>query len=285
MSTGLTVFDQLSRSRARLDGRLDLGRGRGVALWFNDRDRVRYENTRLHTVSCYLAHGEESRRLDRGAIRGRPGALCLMPQGSASDWGIGGAFRFVHLYLSDERLRHFIAETLDREPGAVDLADRTFFDDPPLAAIMVGLARACGDGDAIVGEELFHELCHRLLTAPGLADRAARPLRGGLSPHVSRRVIEAMRARLGRPPSLDDLAEVAGLSPFHFQRMFRASHGLSPSAYLEAARVEEAKRLIAAGTGLAEAAVACGWSSQSHFTRAFRAATGATPGAWRRAVA
>ncbi len=254
-------------------------------MWFNDRDRVRYENTRLHTISCYLHGGEESRRLDRGAIRGRPGALCLMPQGSASDWGIGGAFRFVHLYLADERLRHFAAATLDREPGTIELADRTFFDDAPLTAMMAGLARACGDGDPIGAEELYQELCLRLLTTPELVGRSARPARGGLSPHVSRRVIEAMRARLDHPPSLDDLADVAGLSPFHFQRMFRASHGLSPSAYLEAVRVDEAKRLIAGGIGLAEAALACGWSSQSHFTRAFHAVTGTTPGVWRRAVA
>lgn len=284
MSAALSVFDQLSRSRAELVARLDLGRGRGAAVWFNDRDRVRYENTRLHTLSCYLHGGEESRRLDRGAIRGRAGALCLMPQGSRSDWGIGGAFRFVHLYLADDRLRHFVAETLDREPSSVDLPDRTYFDAPGMAATMDRLARACLAGDPIGGAEIVEDLLHALTTDPSLGGRPARPLRGGLAPHVSRRVLEALAADLGRTPSLEELAAIAGLSPFHFQRMFRASHGLTPAGHLEALRVAAAKRAMAAGAGLAETAVACGWSSQSHFTRAFRAATGATPGEWRRAA-
>lgn len=284
MPSTLSVFDQLSRSRAHLHARLDLGRGCGVAIWSNDRDRVRYENTRLHTLSCYLLGGEESRRLDRGAIRGWPGALCLIPQGSGSDWGIGGASRFVHLYLADDRLRHFMSETLDREPNGLDLPDRTFFRAPEMAAAMARLAGTCDEGDAIGAAEIVEELCAGLVTDPELGGRGHRPLRGGLAPHVSRRVLEAMRADLRRTPSLDALAAIAGLSPFHFQRMFRVSHGASPAGHLEALRVEAAKRAMRAGVGLAETADACGWSSQSHFTRAFRIATGTTPGRWRRAV-
>lgn len=284
MSAALSVFDQLSRSAARLHGRLDLGHGRGVAIWTNDSDRVRYENTRLHTLSLYLEGGEESRRMDRGAVRGRPGALCLLPQGSGSDWAIGGRFRFVHLYLSDERLRHFMAETLDREPSRLSLPDLTYYREPGLAAAMTALATCCERDDAFAAESVLAELCHRLLTSPIHVGVEMRPLRGGLSPAVSRRVIERLRSRLDVTPCLDDLAAEAGLSPFHFQRMFRASHGLSPRGFLEATRVAEARRLMRVGVGLAEVASACGWSHQSHFTRAFRAATGLSPGAWRRAA-
>ncbi len=284
MSAALSVFDQLSRSAARLQGRLDVGRGRGVAIWTNDADRVRYENTRLHTLSLYLEGGEESRRMDRGAVRGRPGALCLLPQGSGSDWAIGGRFRFVHLYLSDERLRAFMAETLDREPATLSLPDLTYYREPGLAAAMTALAACCERDDAFAAEAVLADLCHRLLTSPAHGAAAARPLRGGLAPAVSRRAVERLRAGLDAPPSLEDLAAEAGLSPFHFQRMFRVSHGLSPHGFLEAARVAEARRLMWAGVGLAEVASACGWSHQSHFTRAFRAATGLAPGAWRRAA-
>lgn len=283
MTAAQSVFDQLSRSRARLWHRLDVGRGRGAAVWSNDADRVRYDDTALHTLSLYLVGGEESRRIDRGAVRGWAGALTLMPAGSSSDWDIGGRFRFAHLYLDDARLRHFAEATLERDPARVSLADRTYWEDPALAAGMVALARVCEAGDVFAAEGVIAEVCHRLLTAPG-AGTSVRPVRGGLSAAVSRRVTARLRERLDRPASLEDLAAEAGLSPFHFQRMFRASHGLSPRAFLEHLRVEEAKRLMRAGVGLAEVASACGFAHQSHLTRAFRAVVGATPGAWRSAM-
>ena len=284
MAASLSVFDQLSRSRAQLHHRLDLGRGRGAAVWSNEADRVRYENTQLHTLSLYLVGGEESRRMDRGAIRGRPGALCLLPQGSGSDWAIGGAFRFVHLYLADDRLRHFVAETLDREPASLTLADRTYYDEPRLAAALARLAQAVAAADVPRAEGLIEEICHALVTSAANGGRPARPIRGGLAPVALRRALEAMRVRIEAPPSLEELAREAGLSPFHFQRMYRVSRGVTPAAEIEAMRVGEAKRLIAAGVGLAEVAAACGFCHQSHFTRAFRAAVGTTPGAWRRAT-
>lgn len=284
MPAAVPVFDQLRRSRAHLHAALDLGRGGSAAIWSNDIDRVHYHDTKLHTLSLYLAGGEESRRMDRGAIRGHPGALCLIPQGSSSEWALGGDFRFIHLYLDDNRLRHILAATLDREPGALALPDRTFFDDAPLAAAMLDVARSCADGDGFAGSEAVARVTHRLLTLPEHGGRADRPLRGGLAAATSRRVIARMRDALDDPPSLDDLAAEAHLSPFHFQRMFRLSHGLSPAAYLEDLRLREAERLMRAGRGLADIAAACGWCHQSAFTRAFRAATGMTPGAWRAAA-
>ncbi len=283
MTAHASVFDQLAaHTNARLCGRLDVGRGRGVAIWTNEADRVRYDETHLHTLSLYLFRGEESRRMDRGAIRGHEGALSLLPQGSRSEWDIGGRFGFVHLYLSDARLRHFAAETLDLEPATLALPDLTFYQDEALAADMRALAACCTTDDAFAAEAAIERICARLLAASGLGARAMPRLRGGLAPAVSRRVIERMRAHLDETPTLDELAALAGLSPFHFQRMFRASHGLSPHAFLEAVRVETARRLMRDGLGLAEVAAACGFCHQSHFTRVFRAATGQTPAEWRK---
>ncbi|NLH79504.1 MAG: AraC family transcriptional regulator, partial [Phyllobacteriaceae bacterium] len=209
MSAASSVFDRLSVSRARLGGRLEVGRGRGVALWSNVVDRVRYENTGHHTISLYLSGGEESRRVDRGSVRGWPGALIVMPRGSTSDWAIGGAFDFVHLYLDDAQLRHFAVATLDRDPSGLALAELTFATDPVLAGGMRRLARSCRLGDVFAAEQEIVEVCHGLLTASVHGGRPAAPIRGGLSPAVARRVIERMRASLDRPPSLDELAAEA----------------------------------------------------------------------------
>lgn len=278
-----SVFNTLAaRPNAQVGARMDLGHGQGVAFWSNHHDRVRYENPGQHTVSLYLEGGQETRRLDLGA-QGRQGGLCVMPRASTSDWQIGGRFRFVHLYLDDDRLRHFMATTLDREPATLALPDLAFHDDPALAGLMAGLARAVTDGEPLAARIVMNEVRHHLLTTPLYGARANRPLRGGLGRAALRRVTAYLREHLDQTVRLADLAALAGLSEFHFQRMFRASQGLSPHGYLEVLRTARAETLIAAGEPLAQVAIACGYANQSHLTRAFRRATGLTPLGFRQA--
>lgn len=78
--------------------------------------------------------------------------------------------------------------------------------------------------------------------------------------------------------TLDQIATLANLSPFHLLRVFRDTVGLPPHCYLTQIRVMRAKRLIAASMSLAEIARAVGFSDQSHLTRHFKAITGVTPG-------
>lgn len=99
-----------------------------------------------------------------------------------------------------------------------------------------------------------------------------------------RRVCDYVEANLPHHISLQDLADVAALSQYHFSRQFTEKAGISPLRYVMARRVELAKReLLRPGTSIAEVAYACGFSGQSHFTTAFKAAVGATPGEYRRA--
>jgi AraC-like DNA-binding protein len=87
-----------------------------------------------------------------------------------------------------------------------------------------------------------------------------------------------------RSITLADLAQVSGLSRFQVLRGFVRSTGLTPHAYLVQRRVYVARRLIAAGTHLAETAVASGFSDQSHMTRTFVRRYGISPGAYADAM-
>ena len=79
------------------------------------------------------------------------------------------------------------------------------------------------------------------------------------------------------------MAGAAGLSRFHFGRIFKRQVGLSPARFVEHARIEQAKRLIADGRmPLAGVAQAVGFADQSHFTRRFRAQEGCTPAQFAR---
>ena len=90
-------------------------------------------------------------------------------------------------------------------------------------------------------------------------------------------VIEHLQARLAEQVTLDELAAVAGLSPFHFLRQFRRVHHATPQQMLMALRLFEAKRLLAAGQAPAQVAAAAGLTDQAHLTRAFARRYGVTP--------
>lgn len=78
-------------------------------------------------------------------------------------------------------------------------------------------------------------------------------------------------------PSLAWLAATAGLSPFHFLRVFKLHTGLPPYRYYQQLRLSRARRMLRAGLGVAATAFRLGYSDQSHFTREFRAHTATTP--------
>jgi len=122
--------------------------------------------------------------------------------------------------------------------------------------------------------------------ADALARRAKLRRRGGALP---RRAVAEVRALLdaeyARPIGSGDLERVAGLDRFSLARAFRTAFGTAPHRYLIARRVAAARRLIAGGAPLAEAADACGFSDQSHLNRHFKACMGVTPGRYARLIA
>jgi AraC-like DNA-binding protein len=86
-----------------------------------------------------------------------------------------------------------------------------------------------------------------------------------------------------RGPTLDEIASVVGLSPFHFHRRFTERFGLTPKHLLFDLQLEEAERLLSdPSRALTDIAETCGFAHQSHFTSRFKQGTGLTPTAWRR---
>lgn len=100
------------------------------------------------------------------------------------------------------------------------------------------------------------------------------------------RVLEFIESRLDQDLTVQDLAEVACLSVFHFARAFRASIGRSPHAYLSERRLDRARQMLSyTRASLAEVALICRFSSQANFNRAFKRAMGVSPGRYRAATA
>lgn len=102
------------------------------------------------------------------------------------------------------------------------------------------------------------------------------------------RAIDHVTAHLDAPPVLHDVAAVAGFSPFHFHRIFKAVVGETLHEFSTRVRLERAIHLMAhTSQRLTDIALACGFASSSDFSRAFRAKYGVAPrrfdvSAWRR---
>ena len=78
--------------------------------------------------------------------------------------------------------------------------------------------------------------------------------------------------------TLDDIADVAGISRFHMVRAFAAATGLSVMRYVRARRLSEAARALAAGApDILTLALDADYGSHEAFTRAFRDHFGVTP--------
>lgn len=80
---------------------------------------------------------------------------------------------------------------------------------------------------------------------------------------------------------LDQICRQAGLSKSTLLRAFTRSKGITPYRYLETLRINEAKKLLAAGVSPLDTAVRTGFSDQSHFTNYFTSFIGLAPGVYR----
>jgi AraC family transcriptional regulator len=106
--------------------------------------------------------------------------------------------------------------------------------------------------------------------------------KGGMAPHVLRRVVEFMHANLDKQIGLKDLASCAGLSLSHFSFQFRASTNQSPHQYMLRLRVERSKQLLRdSRLSVLDVGLEVGFRNQQHFATVFRNSVGVSPSVYR----
>lgn len=177
------------------------------------------------------------------------------------------------------------------ELPALDFCERSYRKSGPLARALGTLHRTVrtAAGDPLALETAFYEVAEALLAARGDDEREIASIdavREATRAELYRRLHWArdyIESCFAEAPSVCELARVACLSPYHFQRSFRALFGLPPGEYVQRKRMAVAARLLReASLSVTAVAAAVGYASLGTFSARFRRSFGVSPLAWRR---
>ena len=214
------------------------------------------------------------------------GSISVVPAGSPARWRWDGPKDSLHIYLEPGLVARVAAEAFDLDPARVTVPPIDGLDLPHLRAALWAVdaeLMSGGAGGRLSAESLANVLAVDLIRHVLAPRRPARGPDGALPQGRLRAVIDYIEDQLDAGPTLEQMAAVARLSPYHFARQFKAATGLPPHQYVIARRVERARHLLQAGTdlSLAEVAAHAGFSDQSQLSRHFKRLIGVTPGHFR----
>jgi AraC family transcriptional regulator len=217
------------------------------------------------------------------------GAISLLPAGSPARVRWSGYKDELHIYLDPGLVARVAAEAFDLDPARLALPPLDALDLPQLRAAMAAVNAeliAGGAGGRLAAESLAHVLAVHLIRHVTAPRRPGRRRDGKMPRGRLRTVVAYIEEHLEAGPTLEQLAAVARLSPYHFARQFKRATGLPPHQYVIARRVERAKQLLQAGGDLplAQVAARAGFSDQSRFCQHFRRVVGVTPGQFRKSA-
>jgi AraC family transcriptional regulator len=215
------------------------------------------------------------------------GSISLLPAGSPALWRWSGRKDTLNIYLEPGLVARVAAAAFDLDPARLTVPPLDGLDLPHLRAAMGAVdaeMTAGGIGGPLAAESLANVLVVHLIRHLSAPRRTVHGRDGALPRGRLHAVVEYIEEHLDAGPTLEQIAAVAHLSPYHFARQFKAATGLPPHQYVIARRVERAKQQLQAGTdrSLAEVAADAGFSDQSVFCRHFKRLVGVTPGQFRR---
>lgn len=132
------------------------------------------------------------------------------------------------------------------------------------------------------GEPLVSSEIHRMLSEIMMLNKSGPVSRSIYNSEIIK-AQEFIRSNFHKNLSVSDVAEHAGLSMYHFSRLFKSQTGYSPYEYITKVRIVHGKDLLRnTGMYIKEISAACGFSCESSFIVAFRNITGMSPGYFRK---
>lgn len=227
-----------------------------------------------------ILRGAQQSASGRGHVEAEAGDVITVNPGEVHDGkplGEGGrAWRMI--YLDPQIVWAAGLDLTDGKHRQLELTRPVARDhrlaDEAAALFAAATAAPVKDAPLMVEERLFSLLMHLAEERPAQTLPDAR----------LRCALQRLQEDPAQPVTLQDLADLTGLSRFQVLRAFLKMTGLPPHAYQRQCRLHLARRLLRQRKPLAEAALEAGFADQSHMNRLFVKTYGMTPGAYAAAV-
>ncbi len=234
------------------------------------RQPMRVENIRDHVHRDFEFHCND---------------IVVTPAGVRSGWRWHDRSKVIVITLDPTKLDRFASTELGVALTGAQLKSLPQFQDADICQAGVHLLEALQSefGSAVLFDSLARVFLVKLIGRYGERPEAAAGRGPRLTAAQYRRVLDHVRTYFDRSIALDELAGQAGISPYHFSRLFKRTMGRSPMQFVTGFRVERAREMLAdPSLPLTTIAVRCGFADQAHFSRQFKQLTGETPGRYRR---
>lgn len=194
-------------------------------------------------------------------------------------------FETMLVFIELPVLQRALEDVFGTDAPQARLRDASAFNDETLNSLL-GLLRKelmREQASTLFVEGLAKMIAAHLAREYGVTEEEPHRSSPSLPGHKLRQITDWMSEHLAEEFSLERLASQAGLSRFHFQRLFKAATGVAPSRYHIDLRMEEARRLLReTKMSVVNVALEVGYTNPSHFAQLFRRETGLSPSEYRR---
>jgi len=216
---------------------------------------------------------------------GAPGGFTIVPAGEENSFCMDRSLQTLNLVFASDQLRALADREWQPYGPTIEIAPVYHQDAPEVVALgqaFAGLVRSPRKGSGLYAETLWTQIAIQVLWNYSSLPRQGEAWVERLPDARLRRVIDYLDASLASEISLDDLADVAGLSPNYFLSAFKKATGKTPHRFLTEKRVAKACELLSnPQLSIVNVALAVGFSSQSHFTTVFGRFMKTTPASYR----
>ena len=220
-------------------------------------------------------------------FQAKPGTTFILPQGTIDEVIWSGPTHRIAVAVHPRLLVSALDQTM--QGNDIELTEHWNLLDPQIMAVLLALTTDLNQGSPagrLYGDTLASALAIHLLHHYAVHRRAPATYRGGLPGYRLKRVLDFVGDHLAEELSLQQLAEIAGMSQHYFAELFKQSTGSPPHQYVLLQRIERAKQKLTAFDrgNVTEIGLEVGFQNPSHFARVFHRFVGISPSTFQSEV-